>query len=78
MFTRFLLILAVLGFGSAYAQEQPKDLTITVSQPEMVMIWQTLAKKPWDEVAPLMAKLQGQVTKQQNPAPTDNTAPEKK
>jgi len=65
----FLFAALLLNHGliadRAHAQEQPKEITITVSPAELGKIGQALGKEPFVDVAALMAKLQAQFNKQQ-------------
>lgn len=64
MIKRLILISAFLFTVPAFAQE-PKEVTLTVTSQELSVIGEALGLVAYAKVAPLMAKLQGQVVKQQ-------------
>lgn len=71
-----LILIAALLSSPAMAQ----DVTLTVNQAELQLVGKGLGKIPYDEVAPLMAKLQNQVATQSQPKvepqkPVDNDKP---
>lgn len=62
--------------ASARAFAQEPSFTLTVSQAELQVIGKGLESQPYGVVAQLMAKLQAQVIKQQQPMlPRDQTTP---
>lgn len=75
---KLIVICAFLFSSAAMAQ----DATLTVNQAELGLIGKGLGKLTFDEAAPLINKLQGQVIEQQKKAevkptekPVDNAAP---
>jgi hypothetical protein len=69
---KWLLALALLvNHGMiadrAQAQDAPKEFTLTVTTPDLQVLSAGLAELPYKTVQPLMAKLQAQVIKQQQP-----------
>lgn len=64
-----VVIAGAIGvIGVAYGQPAnpiEKPLTLTVTVPELNVIGKALGKMPFEDVAQLMAKLQQQVTQQQ-------------
>lgn len=62
----FTLVLGVVLLASyAFAQEREYELKITAKEVET--IGKALAKLPYEEVALLIQKLQGQIMRQQQP-----------
>lgn len=66
IFASAILFLA----SSANAQQQPeKEYNLNVTASELNVIGQALGQQTYDKIAPLMAKLQGQVSIQNIPRP---------
>lgn len=57
----------VLPFAAACAQPAPQTYTLTVTANDIAIIGGALGSRPYNEVAPLLAKLDTQI-KQQNEA----------
>lgn len=73
-----LLLIAALSILPISAMAQ--DVTLTVNPAELQLVGRGLGKLLYDEAAPLISKLQGQVTAQQQPKvepqkPVDNDKP---
>jgi hypothetical protein len=73
---KWLLALALLlNHGliadRAHAQAAPADVTLTVNAADLQILATALGTQPYGTVAPLMAKLQGQVLAQQAPKKED-------
>jgi len=68
---RLLLAVALLANHALLADpakaQEVKEVTLTVTPAELTVIGDALGSVPYAKVAPLMAKLQGQVVKQQQP-----------
>lgn len=66
---KFLLIAALLSVISTNinAQEQPKQLTFTVTPEELQVIGAALEDAPFKKAAPIIQKLQQQVQQQLKP-----------
>lgn len=81
MLKRWLFALAILVNHGVIADrakaQEAKDVTLTVSQADLAIIGEALGTIPYAKVAPLMAKLQAQVIKQNNPS-TQATPEDKK
>lgn len=67
--TRFALILAVAALSTpALAQQAPKppeSYTLTLAPQEVEAVFNTIAEKPYKDVAPLLAKIRDQIAQQQ-------------
>lgn len=72
---KFFLFLALISNHTmiANAQDAPKELivTLSVNQADLNVISRGLGSLPFTEVAPLMQKLQSQVTAQTAPKAVD-------
>lgn len=67
-----LILIALLLAPAAYAEDAPQSFNLTVTQVELQLLGKALGTQPYETVAPLMAKLQAQVVKQQKPNPETN------
>jgi hypothetical protein len=75
---RYLLALALLlnhGLLADRANAQPADVSLTVNQSDLALLSEGLGALPYAKVAPLMAKLQGQVTEQLKPKTQTDQVP---
>lgn len=66
----FLLAYVSMAFLSfAHAAEPPKTYTLTLTLEEVTAIWEGVQELPFKTASPLLAKIQEQVNKQDNPSP---------
>ena len=71
----FLAIAVWLSAASAFAQDDPFEVTLKVSPAELKVIAQAMAEKPAPETLPLVVKLQAQIDKQFPPGPLATELP---
>jgi hypothetical protein len=65
---RIFLMLTLVAFPTVLqAQEVPQTYQLMVTVPEINVIAKGLGTLPYNDVAPLMQKLQQQITSQQKP-----------
>lgn len=65
--------------ASTAAQAQQRTFTLQVTEAELVVIWRAMEGAPYREVAPVIARLQQQLTAQAKPSepPAPSPQPEK-
>lgn len=63
---KLLAILLIIP-SFAFAEEAPKEYALKLTEHEVVVIANALAGQPYAQVAPLMQKLQTQISGQEEP-----------
>lgn len=73
---KFLITAAFLLVSPALAQQPPSEYIIKLTPADVAVVGKALGSQPFNDVAPLLQKLQGQIEEQNKKASAP--APEKK